>query len=129
MLELAPGLLAELAHYAKIETTIDSFGTRAPGGLDPWIYKDRLPEQRTLVWSPYVHAAAELLPGTDSTMLIYAPLARRIRRQLGLASVSLSCLGCDYPLGFFWHARLDDDTALEWLKAVFVSVFAQGKED
>lgn len=123
---LPSDICAALTHYPKIETTIDSFGTRAPGGLDHWVFKDKLPEQRIVVWVPYVHAAAALLPGSDATMLVYAPLARRLRAELGLASVSLSFLGCDYPLGFFWHVRLEGDTALEWLKAVFVSVFARG---
>ena len=97
-----------LKRYEKIETTIDSFGTRAPGGLDHWIFKGKLPEQHTALWCPYVQAATELLPESDLTMVVYSPLAP---------------LGCGYPLGFLRHGRRDDDPALEWLRAVFVSCF------
>lgn len=112
-----------LKRYEKIETTIDSFGTRAPGGLDHWIFKGKLPEQHTALWCPYVQAATELLPESDLTMVVYSPLARELCRRGGLTALSLASLGCGYPLGFLRHGRRDDDPALEWLRAVFVSCF------
>ena len=114
-----------LKRYEKIETTIDSFGTRAPGGLDHWIFKGKLPEQHTALWCPYVQAATELLPESDLTMVVYSPLARELCRRGGLTALSLASLGCGYPLGFLRHGRRDDDPALEWLRAVFVSCFNQ----
>ena len=114
---------AELAKFSKIETTIDSFGTRAPGGLDHWLLKGKLPEQPTALWCPYVQAASELLESSDLTMVMYSPLAKHLAARGGLKRVPLAALDCSYPLGLLWHARRDADPALEWLKAVFVSCF------
>ena len=70
-----------------------------------------------------VQAATELLPESDLTMVVYSPLARELCRRGGLTALSLASLGCGYPLGFLRHGRRDDDPALEWLRAVFVSCF------
>lgn len=56
-------------------------------------------------------------------MVVYSPLARELCRRGGLTALSLAPLGCGYPLGFLRHGRRDDDPALEWLRAVFVSCF------
>ena len=58
-------------------------------------------------------------------MVVYSPLARELCRRGGLTALSLASLGCGYPLGFLRHGRRDDDPALEWLRAVFVSCFNQ----
>lgn len=117
-----------LSHYRKIQTTIDSYGTRAPGGLDNWLLKELVPRQETAVWVPYVHAAAELLLTSDLTMIVYGPLADYFCRRGDFVSVDLAELGGDYSLGFYWHARLDADPALQWLRAMFYLAFNQRKD-
>ena len=90
----------------------------------PWLTEvNKLPEQHTALWCPYVQAATELLPESDLTMVVYSPLARELCRRGGLTALSLASLDCGYPLGFLRHGRRDDDPALEWLRAVFVSCF------
>ena len=113
-----------LARYDKVQLTIDSFGTRAPGGLDEWVFQGGFPRQRTAVWTPYVHAGTELLLDSDLTMIVQEHLAGRLEATGLFRAVPVEVPESRYTVGFLWHERSDLDTALEWLRAVFVSVFA-----
>lgn len=112
-----------LTRYDKVQLTIDSFGTRAPGELDDWIFRGSFPRQRTAVWTPCVHAGAHLLLDSNLTMITYRPLAERLVARGGFASAPIDSPESRYCIAFMWHERYDDDAALEWMRSVFVSVF------
>lgn len=115
----------QLANFDKVQITIDSFGTRAPGGLDEWIFQGGFPRQRTALWTPYVHAGAEMLLETNLTMITTEALARRFAATGNFDFLPIDLPEAKYAVSFMWHERSDADTALEWMRAVFVSAFLE----
>lgn len=116
-----------LSDFDKVQITINSFGTRAPGGLDEWVFQGGFPRQRTAIWMPYVHAGAEMLLGGDLTMITTEMLARRFAATGKFDFLPIELPESQYAVSFMWHERSDADTALEWMRAVFVSAFLESE--
>ncbi len=81
-------------------------------------------ERRIALVVPHFAAAPGVVAASDLAVTVPSNLMR-LYAEAGVVSVALPFAAPSIELALYWHERLQEDAASQWLRTTFVTLFAQ----